>query len=571
MPWIPKGNFKPLCYRPGGVGNWSGHLSFASDLIACVQPRLLVELGTHWGESYFGFCQAVAENNLPCLCYAVDTWVGEMHSGYYDENVYSAVSAHNNANYAAFSYLLRTSFDEALAGFSDDTIDILHIDGLHTYEAASHDFYSWLPKVKPGGIILIHDIAGRHDSFGIWKLWDELADLGDRFAFTHSWGLGVFRRPGTPLPAGMLSALFQSSPEEQEHIRHFYSLCASKLNCDSNGHSSPTSKIRAQVYPFGSDGYSPERCHNADFDAGLWQHLVFELSSGLGNGPLRIDLTSQPALIDIAAITIRKAVNQEILWTAAGPAAIEPLELQGTMKRFEDSNEAEFSRFISFGSDPQLLLPALDPERFDQPLLLEVWVRVQTEISSLLPLLEAPRAAADLEKKLLHTQATVERLSETNLKLSAERDRLIRDGEALTQERKASIEERQTLIQERETLIQERDSASTERDLLVTENRKLQRELYVCRTDLARRNEDNQRLQAEVSEWQEKLDTLEETLRVSEAELHQQLALSRDDVASAAERCQRLESTLNSVLTSRSWRITAPFRDFMLRIRGSGN
>jgi hypothetical protein len=34
--WLPKGEFQPRRYRPGGVGNWSGHLPFANDLIAAV-------------------------------------------------------------------------------------------------------------------------------------------------------------------------------------------------------------------------------------------------------------------------------------------------------------------------------------------------------------------------------------------------------------------------------------------------------------------------------------------------------------------------------------------------------
>jgi len=46
---LPLPRFLPRRYKFRGVGSWSGHLAFASDLIVATQPRLIVELGTHWG------------------------------------------------------------------------------------------------------------------------------------------------------------------------------------------------------------------------------------------------------------------------------------------------------------------------------------------------------------------------------------------------------------------------------------------------------------------------------------------------------------------------------------------
>src|SRR5882762_8602140 len=137
---LPSSRFEPQRYCPGGIGNWSGHLPFAADLIGGIKPSLVVELGTHYGESYFGFCQAIREQGLICRAYAVDTWVGDSHTGRYGPDVFREVSAYNEDRYRSFSTLLRTSFDEAVEGFSDGTIDLLHLDGCHTYEAIQHDF-----------------------------------------------------------------------------------------------------------------------------------------------------------------------------------------------------------------------------------------------------------------------------------------------------------------------------------------------------------------------------------------------------------------------------------------------
>ncbi|MGB9674615.1 MAG: class I SAM-dependent methyltransferase [Nanopusillaceae archaeon] len=172
------------------ISSWHGHINFAFDLVANVKPNILVELGTHKGDSYFAFCNAVLENNLNTKCFAVDTWLGDNHSGKYGEDVFKHVSEYNRK--FTFSKLLRMTFDEAKYLFDDNSIDVLHIDGFHTYEAVSHDFYNWLPKVNENGVILLHDIEVRRDDFGVYKLWSELKEKFEyTFEFKHSFGLGV--------------------------------------------------------------------------------------------------------------------------------------------------------------------------------------------------------------------------------------------------------------------------------------------------------------------------------------------------------------------------------------------
>ena len=55
---------------------WIDHVPFGYDLVAELRPRLLVELGTSTGMSYFGFCQSMKEHQIDGVCYAVDTWEG---------------------------------------------------------------------------------------------------------------------------------------------------------------------------------------------------------------------------------------------------------------------------------------------------------------------------------------------------------------------------------------------------------------------------------------------------------------------------------------------------------------
>lgn len=167
------------------------HIPFFSWLIAELKPRAFVELGTHGGNSYFSSCQTVRELGLATATYAVDTWKGDEHAGFYSECVYEYVKGINDHHYNSFSTLVRSTFDEAISYFEDASIDLLHIDGLHTYEAVSHDFYSWLTKLSDRAVVLMHDTNVRERGFGVWRCFSELAEKYPSFEFVHGHGLGV--------------------------------------------------------------------------------------------------------------------------------------------------------------------------------------------------------------------------------------------------------------------------------------------------------------------------------------------------------------------------------------------
>jgi glycosyltransferase involved in cell wall biosynthesis len=190
---------------------WLEHAPFAFWLIETLRPRTLVELGTHGGFSYFVCCQAVQRLQLETRCYAVDTWRGDEHAGFYGEDVFEEVSRYHRSRYSAFSTLVRATFDDAVRSFQNGTIDLLHIDGRHFYADVKHDFETWRPKLSDRGVVLLHDTNIRDGSFGVFRLWEELRLEYRHFEFLHGHGLGVLGI-GHRLP-DRLGALFRAAAD----------------------------------------------------------------------------------------------------------------------------------------------------------------------------------------------------------------------------------------------------------------------------------------------------------------------------------------------------------------------
>lgn len=78
-------------------------------------------------------------------------------------------------------------------------VDVLFIDGDHSYEGAKFDFDRYSKFVAPGGIIALHDIVEFHDKdleCDVYKLWNELKGKYNTYEIKHgtSWaGIGIVK------------------------------------------------------------------------------------------------------------------------------------------------------------------------------------------------------------------------------------------------------------------------------------------------------------------------------------------------------------------------------------------
>ncbi len=177
---------------------WIGHIPFAFELVCRQRPSVVVELGTYSGSSFAAFCQAAEACGSDTRCYGIDLWEGDIHMGKFDEELFLEISGYVAEHYPNIATLIRKDFNEAAETFENNSIDLLHIDGTHTFEAVSNDFNTWLPKLSDRAVVLFHDINVNIENtgpasqrFGVQKFFDSVKAKYPHFEFSHCWGLGV--------------------------------------------------------------------------------------------------------------------------------------------------------------------------------------------------------------------------------------------------------------------------------------------------------------------------------------------------------------------------------------------
>jgi O-antigen biosynthesis protein len=373
---VPASTAPKIAHYLGGP--WRMHLFFAYELMAELKPATFVELGVYKGESYFAFCQSVQDHNLATQCYGVDTWTGDLHSGLYCAEVGEEVASYNS-RYARFSRLLAMTFNEAARQFQEGSIDLLHIDGAHRYEDVKKDFETWLPKLSRNGVILFHDVMERDRGFGVHRLWQEIARPRASFLFEFGHGLGVWRQtPVSKKDPPFLRMLFLADSLEQQTINRHYAgfskeaELATKAGSDrSVGQTVPT-----LLHLFGSRNGAPCKEYSSTIEIlpGQWCRPKIDLPWGLGDGsaPFRIDPVNRVGLVDLAAITLRSSTSGEILWSANTQNGFGELLIRGNALRLP---HARLLRLLAYGDDPQVYLPHLRDEVFQDPLSLEIVLR----------------------------------------------------------------------------------------------------------------------------------------------------------------------------------------------------
>jgi hypothetical protein len=159
---------------------WKGHRTFANWLVQTLKPETIVDLGIDYGFSMF----SLAESNIGQV-YGIDSFAGDIHTGIHPDAYDTVIKVINENQYTNINIIVG-EFDN-IAGVWDKPIDILHIDGLHTYEAVNNDIAVWTKFFRNNNsVMLMHDTISFPE---VKQCYDNLPL--PKFNFTHSAGLGV--------------------------------------------------------------------------------------------------------------------------------------------------------------------------------------------------------------------------------------------------------------------------------------------------------------------------------------------------------------------------------------------
>lgn len=370
---------------------WIGHIPFAYLLVDLLRPRLLVELGTDSGNSYLAFCQAIEHLGLQSTtkAVAVDSWEGDPHARVYGEDVYSALSAYHDPRYGSFSRLHRAWFVDALASFDDESIDLLHIDGLHTYEAVRNDFESWLPKLSERAVVVFHDSMVRERGFGVWRFIEELRQKYRCFEFHHSNGLAVVE-VGRNAPMAFKTFLTQALLEEGTLRAYFEALAATIVDEKSDA------PVLGSVEPIGVECQLYYRARNESFSetastARGWKgegpaKFDFELPADSCPEAIRLDPANVPGVFALTSLALVQGATRVDLNSPDKVGQINGMLLP--------KKDESWLRFVALHADPYLEMhiesvwTGLNP---GQPARLEVELEYEALLADpkLLPLARA--------------------------------------------------------------------------------------------------------------------------------------------------------------------------------------
>lgn len=166
------------------------HGPFAMWLVKASRPRVIAELGSYDGYSYFTFCQAVREAGLTVRGFAVGAWGGDELTEFCQKDAFKIFEEHN-PRYSKFSSLFLKNSTDALEHIEDGSVDLLHVDGGHYYTGLKKDFKLWGRKLSDRAIVLLHGTNSRESGPEAWECWQELTREHPRFDFPFQRGLGV--------------------------------------------------------------------------------------------------------------------------------------------------------------------------------------------------------------------------------------------------------------------------------------------------------------------------------------------------------------------------------------------
>jgi predicted O-methyltransferase YrrM len=154
-----------------------GEIAGLLDLVRELRPRVVVEIGTAAGGTLFLLTRVAAPD---ALVVSLDLPGGAFGGGYHP---WRAPLYRSFARDRQRIVLLRgdshapRTRTRLLAALDAMPIDLLFIDGDHRYAGVKADFAAYARLVRPGGLVVFHDIVAdpRQPEMEVARFWNEIS------------------------------------------------------------------------------------------------------------------------------------------------------------------------------------------------------------------------------------------------------------------------------------------------------------------------------------------------------------------------------------------------------------
>ena len=130
----------------------------------------VVEIGSYLGASTAFLAFAAMRNEG--MVHAIDPWSNEAMGAEGERDTFSEFRR-NTAFFEHYIVVHRGYSTDVFRRDGSIACDMLFIDGDHRYEAVVADLQTWLPALKPGGLLAMHDI----DSPPVKQAFDDVVGV----------------------------------------------------------------------------------------------------------------------------------------------------------------------------------------------------------------------------------------------------------------------------------------------------------------------------------------------------------------------------------------------------------
>ena len=168
--------------------------------VELMRPKVVVEIGTRMGGTLFLFAKVSTQDST-----IVSIDFPDGHGGGYPksrEGFYKSFAQPNQQIHLlkADSHALVTS-SQLKSILRGQPIDLLFLDGDHSYEGVKMDYEMYSPLVRPGGLVAFHDNkpTKSNEWSGVIPFWDEIkgkTNSSEFFGTEDEWGgMGIIEMP----------------------------------------------------------------------------------------------------------------------------------------------------------------------------------------------------------------------------------------------------------------------------------------------------------------------------------------------------------------------------------------